>query len=143
MFALMEVSVALEARRRCIESFFTVFERLFAVRCSEHLSHGSTPAPNPLNLACYMWWDIIPFYGDPEGDAGRRELDETALAVMDKTLALDSLACRESALHGLGHWHARYPARVEAIIGEALSRAASWPPALATYARSARTGCVL
>jgi hypothetical protein len=113
MFALMDDSVALEARRRCIESFFTVFERLFAVRCSEHLSHRNAPDANPLNGACYMWWDIIPFFGDPE-DASRRELHEAALTVMARTLSLDSLACRQSALHGLGHWHARYPTRVEA-----------------------------
>lgn len=143
MFALMDASVALAERRRCIESFFTVFEQLFAPRCSEHLSHRNAPVTNPLNLACYMWWDIIPFYGDPEGDESRRELDETALGVMGKTLALDSLACRESALHGLGHWHSRYAAQVETIIDDAMRRAVGWPPDLATYARSARTGCVL
>jgi len=62
---------------------------------------------------------------------------------MDQTLALDSLACRESALHGLGHWHARYPQGVEQIIDDALGRAQAWPPDLLAYARIARTGCVL
>ena len=142
MFALTDASVALEARLGCLESFVTLFERLFAVRCSGHLSHRSPPGASPLNGACYMWWDIIPFFGNPD-DATHRDVDAMALSVMDRTLALDSLACRESALHGLGHWHARYPTRVEEIIDDALDRARAWPPELIAYAGMARTGCVL
>ena len=36
--------------------------RLFAPRCSAHLSHldrGEMIA-GPLNTLCYMWWDILP-----------------------------------------------------------------------------------
>jgi hypothetical protein len=89
-----------------------------------------------------MWWDIIPFFGAPD-DPSRQKLDEAALSVMQKTLSLDSLACRESALHGLGHWQHCYPERVGEIIDRALSGAKGWPRELTDYARDARRGCVL
>jgi hypothetical protein len=141
MFALTDLSSPLPARVRCVESFASLFEKLFAARCSNHLSHLSPPDPNPLNLACYMWWDVIPFFGAPE-DAARAQLDDAALAVMEAILSSDSLACRESALHGLGHWPTCYPERVGDIIGRALSRGGNWPPELVAYAGNARRGCV-
>jgi hypothetical protein len=62
---------------------------------------------------------------------------------MRRTLNLDSIACQEAALHGLGHW-ARYrsgdvAAVIDAFLGDGRSKRA----ALASYARSARCGCVL
>jgi hypothetical protein len=42
--------------------------------------------------------------------------DPDILQVMGSTLQLDSIACRESALHGLGHWQHQYPQRVGEII---------------------------
>ena len=42
--------------------------------------------------------------------------DPDILQVMESTLQLDSIACRESALHGLGHWQHQYPQRVGEII---------------------------
>ena len=141
MFALRDSSVSLESRIRCIESFAVLFAKLFASRCSEHLSHLPAPGANPLNLACYMWWDIIPFLGAP-GDASRAQLDETALLVLEQILSLDCLACRESALHGLGHWQHCYPERVREIIDRAMSHGTDWPMQLVAYARSARMGCV-
>jgi hypothetical protein len=35
---------------------------------------------------------------------------------MEHTLWLNSLACQESALHGLGHWQALYPEQVAGIV---------------------------
>jgi hypothetical protein len=89
-----------------------------------------------------MWWDIIPFFGAPD-DPSRQELDGAALSVMEETLSLDSLACRESALHGLGHWQHSYPERVGEIIGRAMNGPKGWPQELIVYARDARRGCVL
>jgi hypothetical protein len=59
MFALSELSVPLAQRLRCLSSFQSVFERVFAVRCSPHLSHCNEPGACPLNSACYMWWDLF------------------------------------------------------------------------------------
>jgi len=62
---------------------------------------------------------------------------------MTNALALDSIACQESALHGLGHWHGAYPDEVEAIVDRFLAAHPTSRPELLTYARSARSGCVL
>ena len=115
MFALMDESVPWSARQRCIASIHQLFEQCFARRCSSHLSHLDELGANPLNLVCYMWWDLIPISGQP-GETARRELDDAILRVMESTLQLDSLPCRESALHGLGHWQPAYPERVGEII---------------------------
>jgi hypothetical protein len=40
-------------------------------------------------------------------------LDVELLAVMKEILTLDSLACQESALHGLSHWRHHYSRFVE------------------------------
>ena len=69
--------------------------------------------------------------------------DEVVLTVMERTLRLDSEACREGALHGLGHWCRRHPERVPAIVDAWLAESPSISPELHSYALSARTGCVL
>jgi hypothetical protein len=60
MFALVEPGVPLAARLRAIRSFLPLFEQVMAIRCSPHLSHLDEQPANPLNGACYMWWDIPP-----------------------------------------------------------------------------------
>jgi hypothetical protein len=142
MFALTDASAPLQARIRCVKSFTSLFEALFAARCSSDLIHLRPTEFNPLNLACYMWWDIVPFSGAPN-DPKRAELDTAALSVMEEILSIESLPCRESALHGLGHWQPCYPQQVGDIIDRALDRSNAWPATLKTYALSARSGCVL
>lgn len=141
MFALLDEQVELEARVRCVRAIGALFARLFAPRCSPHLSHLDEPGANPLNVSCYMWWDLIPFLGRPD-DPSRREIDDACLGVMERTLDLDSIACRESALHGLGHWHGGYPRRVESAIDAFLTAHPDLRPELVRYAQSARSGCV-
>ncbi len=143
-------------RARAIASISGVFETLFAERCTPHLSHTfRTHAEQPadlgaLNSACYMWWDIFPTWGRPD-DAVCTDRDAALLDVMARTLTLDSPACRESALHGLGHWHLNYPSETERLIDRFLAfegvpgagpGGAELDPALEAYALAARTGCV-
>jgi hypothetical protein len=142
MFALMDASVSWTARKRCIRSFQSLYEDCFAKRCSPHLSHLDEPGAGPLNSVCYMWWDIIPVAGQPD-DPARNSMDQTILQVMASTLGLDSIACRESALHGLGHWHLQYPRQVEEIIQDFLQHNKVLPENLQKYALSALGGCVL
>ena len=142
MCALADASVPLADRVRCVRSFVPVFENLLAVRCTPHLSHLDEPGAGPLNLAGYMWWDIIPF-GVAPTDASGRELGEAALGAMADILTIDRVACQESALHGLGHWQRRWPTEVARIIDEFLARNANARAELLAYARSARGGCVL
>lgn len=142
MFALMDKSVPWTARQRCIRSIQTLFAQCFAKRCSPHLSHIDEPGASPLNLACYMWWDLVPI-GGQVGDPERAVFDQEILTVMESTLQLDSLACQEGALHGLGHWHLHYPQQVEEIVDVFLKKNESMRDELRSYAKSAYKGCVL
>lgn len=141
MFALMNESIPWTARQRCIRSFHQLYEQCFARRCSPHLSHVDEPGANPLNMVCYMWWDINPLYAKPD-DPTRRDLADAVLQVMESTLQLDSIACRESALHGLGHWQHAYPERVGAIIDRFSMTRPVLPEKLQSYMRAAYTGYV-
>ncbi|SRR5712692_815913 len=133
-------------RKHCISSMFSLFERFFAPRCSSHLSHldtmeTDTSNVSPLNMICYMWWDILPIYGKP-GELDHREIDAACLEVMRLTLDLDSDACRESALHGLGHWEYIYPIEVKTIINAWLARNPLLTGEVKAYAHAARRGRV-
>jgi hypothetical protein len=136
-----------------------------------YLDRGPEP-PAPLNSSCYMWWDLFPTWGGdaaperasswgtsqrarrkleragghpagPRSDETLRTVDEAILAVLERTLRIDSEACREGALHGLGHWSRRYPERSAAIVDAWLGTAPPISPELRRYAESARAGCVL
>ena len=84
----------------------------------------------------------MPVYGGPVL-ADRQALHLAALETMAKILEFDSLACQESALHGLGHWHRIFPQQIESLIDEFLLLHSGARPQLLTYARAARGGCVL
>jgi len=142
MFALMDESVSWPERQRCISSIHQLYEQCFAKRCSSHLSHVDEPGANPLNLVCYMWWDLMPISGMPDNPT-HREMDEAILQVMDSTLQLDSIPCRESALHGLGHWQPQYPERVGKIIDKFSMSQPELPAKLRAYMINAYTGYVL
>ena len=57
---LSAIEVPVEARVRCVEAIGKLFDRLFAPRCTPHLSHLSEVAAGTLNCVCYMWWDEFP-----------------------------------------------------------------------------------
>ena len=142
MFTLLEPEVAWPERRAGLCAIISLFAQLFTKRCSLHLSHLDECGANPLNSVCYMWWDLFPTWGHPESPT-ETLVDAELLVVMQSVLALDNLACQESALHGLGHWHLRYPAVVEETIDVFLERQPRLDPRLRQYAFSARRGCVL
>ena len=142
MFALLDESLPWSARERCVDSIERLYEQCFAKRCSPHLSHLDEPGANPLNAVCYMWWDIIPIAGKPD-DPARRQLDQAILKVMESTLQLDSIACHESALHGLGHWQMYYPDRVRKIIDSFSLSHPQLLEKLQAYMKVAYVGCVL
>lgn len=142
MFSLVNESAPWAARQRCIYSFHQLYEQCFAKRCTPHLSHIDEPGASPLNLVCYMWWDIIPLTSHPK-DPKWKEFDQAILQVMESTLLLDSIPCRESALHGLGHWQHQYPERVGEIIDTFSMRFQDLPEKLETYMKNAYVGYVL
>jgi len=142
MFALTDASVPWPERRNCIRSIYTLYEQCFAKRCTPHLSHLDESGAGPLNSICYMWWDIIPIFGQPK-EPTRTEMDREILQVLESALKLDSIACQESALHGLGHWQLYYPHQVREIIKSFLQRNNAIREDLRLYAMSASSGHVL
>src|SRR5260221_3862684 len=58
MAFLLDPEIPASVRLRALRSFIPLFEQVMAVRCSPHLSHLDERGVNPLNSACYMWWDI-------------------------------------------------------------------------------------
>ena len=142
MFCLDDPTVPLPARLRCVRACESLFRKLLLPRCSPHLSHRDEPGTAPLNAVCYMWWDKMPVYGGPVPQ-DREALHRAALDTMAAILKFDSVACQESALHGLGHWRSVFPAEIESLIDVFLRLNPEARPELRTYARSARCGCVL
>ncbi|NDY42992.1 hypothetical protein G3N55_09080 [Dissulfurirhabdus thermomarina] len=130
--------VAAEEKIRCAEAMYGLFERLFAIHCSDILAHRIGPRCNPMNDICYMWWELVD-KARPEPPADPA-VDHACLAVMAKALELPSLACLESALHGLGHWRGRFPAEVDAILDDFLLHRPNLDPPLLHYAAAAREG---
>jgi hypothetical protein len=135
--------VAWPVRQRAWRSIVPLFREVMARRCTPALSHLDEPGASPLNLACYMWWDLMPVAPAPtSSDTSRRLLDDELLAVMTALLKIPHDACRESALHGLGHW-ALSEKRAVPAIDTFLARSADLRPDLLAYAKAARSGCIL
>lgn len=141
MYSLVAPEVPISLRLRALRSFVLLFEQVMARRCSPHLSHLDESGANPLNSACYMWWDILPIHGCPEEPA-RAEFDGEVLAVLRRLLSIPHDACRESALHGIGKWSIYYP-QVAEIVEEFLARTPNLRPELISYAERAKVGNVL
>lgn len=141
MYCLVEPEPPLALRLRALRSFVPLFQQVMVTRCSPHLSHLDEPGANPLNSACYMWWDILPIHGCPEQSV-RAEFDAEVLAVLRQLLRIPHDACRESALHGISEWSIYYP-QVCGIVDEFLSITPGLRPELVSYARRARIGNVL
>jgi len=117
------------------------FEELLAPKCAPILGSLATEMPPPINGVTYMWWESFPGFANPE-DPQRALVDEAELAALERILALDSPACQEAALHGLGHWVRKEP-RCAAVIDRYLNSGRAAMPELTQYAEAARCGCVL
>jgi hypothetical protein len=169
MTTIADADLPLADRQRCVRSFESLYRLLFAAHCDDRLSHGVSETSNPLNTVCYMWWDLLP-YGDfvrlvddegRDGDwrdledldslhekvddaelASLRPIHETMLDTMSRILQHDHIACREGALHGLGHFHEHYPVEVEKIIRTFLQESHVPDSVLRAYAEAAAKGAV-
>ena len=145
MFALQDPSVPGDERCRCVRSFYQLFSKIFASRCETttvRTQKGDSAPYNQLKHVCFMWWDVIPVSGHMPA-SNQREFDQTVLSVMEEILALPSLACQRSALHGLGHWCLLwYPEQAQQIIDDYLRRNPNIPTALKEYAKDAWAGYV-
>lgn len=137
---LGHASVTPAQRLELAEKIDRLWSQLFAARCPPALGHLSEDG-GPLGMVCYMFWDN--FFGIEVADpAERHALDAAFIEAMGRILAIPHPACQESALHGLGHWGGRAPARSAALIDAYLEGRRAARPELVTYARAARGGCV-
>lgn len=128
-------------RERGLRSVGIFFERFFAIGPSRGLGHRSREAV-PIDTVCYMWWDNFPTYGGPD-DVSTPEENALLLGLMQRILEVPSPRCRESALHGLGHWQTYHPEAVGVMINGFLARHPEIDDDLRHYAWQAREGAVL
>jgi hypothetical protein len=141
MHSIVEPSVPLPIALRALWSFVPLLEQVMAVRCSPQLSHLDEQPANPLNSACYMWWDILPIHGEPD-QPQRAEFDAEVLEVLPRLLSIPHDACRESALHGISEWQVYYPDS-QTVVDEWLAQIPGLRPELVSYAKLAKVGNVL
>jgi hypothetical protein len=130
-------SANLEAAINAIEALYV---DLFTCRCSPTLSHLNEVG-NPVNAICYMLWDVTVlgyWEGRPDREAGQTCIAE----LMRRVLSIEHDACRESALHGLGHLAHYRSDLVEPIVGEFLRSSGALRPELRHYAECAALGRV-
>lgn len=135
--------IPVEMQQRWVRAIFPLYRDLFARICSPHLGHLNEGPANPLNSACYMFWDMDCL----EGAAmyrGSEHLVGPIFEVLEKILTLPSIACQESALHGLAHLAPYHQKRVARIVDAYLAAPplAGIPGKLHRYAESARIGAV-
>jgi hypothetical protein len=141
MLCLTDASVAWPLRRRVLRSFLPLFRDVMAARCTASLSHRSESG-SALNSACYMWWDLLPLEGSWYAGRPPDPIHAEALLVLAELLQIPHDACRESALHGLGHL-ALFRPEAAAIVDAFIERSTDLRPELLAYAEQARTGCIL
>ena len=88
-----------------------------------------------------MFWDLCRF-SNLENMLGGKETRDAVLNVLERTLTIEHIACREGALHGLGHIANSCPENVCEIIDRFLSKN-KLDDKLLAYALKAREGKVL
>ncbi|MGB2925072.1 MAG: hypothetical protein WBB82_07210 [Limnothrix sp.] len=126
-----------QTRLNFMAAIRTLFRDLYDPHCAPVLGHLDEQPATPLNLSCYMWWDVLPI---PINEASPHEnLAIASLATMDYCLHLNNLACKESALHGLGHFQSAFPEAVAKIIKDGDRHI---PEKLQPYAQQASIGCI-
>ncbi|MEO6256021.1 MAG: hypothetical protein ABIO69_04360 [Sphingomicrobium sp.] len=138
-------SVPATERAALWDAVFRLFRDVLRPRALPVLGHLSEHGcSDPLTMRTYMWWEGFPATSTP-GDPDQAMLVAAEMRCLENVLGLDSVACAEAALHGLGHWAGDPtggPLAV-AIIDAFLASARSARPELLAYARAARSGCIL
>lgn len=142
--AARQPHVPIDLQLRWVAAIGDLYEKLFAAVCSEHLSHLDERPAHPLNAPVYMFWDLDVIEGAAifPDEQKSHHLIEPIFRVLERALSLPSIACQESALHGLGHLVHYHPGRAEPIIKRFLDRSSGLRPELLKYASCALVGGV-
>ncbi|MBI3760232.1 MAG: hypothetical protein HY269_10845 [Deltaproteobacteria bacterium] len=130
------------AVKRALTAMPTLFKDVFMQYCSYPAECSSDANDNPLNLTCYMWFDIIGLDCCELNEIPDERI-RWALEALKAVLELPHIACQKSALHGLGHIAGYRPAIVKPIIAEFIGRSPKIPSNLQTYAERAAEGQVI
>ncbi|RYG32951.1 hypothetical protein EON81_19415 [bacterium] len=141
MFVWREEKIPWPERRRGLDAMIPLYIKLLAPVYGDDRGWGqSSPSERP-TFACYMWWENIPLYGGLE-HPDRDRINDAVLHVFEEVLKMDSEACLESVIHGLGHWFLYLPERTTPLILRFLERT-DISPGLRRYATNALTGEIL
>jgi GTP-binding protein len=105
---LVDARIDLGLRTRCVRSIENLSRELFAPRCSDNIRRNDA---SPLDQTCCMLWDLVVTDANAAElnlDGTHRivrnpEIDKEFLDTLARILAIPSVACQQSALHGLGH----------------------------------------
>lgn len=132
--------VELSARVSCIRATPTFFEAYVARHCLQEGPGSGADDEDDLAGACFMWWDLwLHGLDHVRADEGHVLVDAT-LEALSAIAAIPSVACIESALHGLNHVHEKAPEATEAVIDSLLGKSGGWAAKLVEYAHEARRG---
>jgi len=129
-----------EKRVNLYQSLFTYYENVFQKYCTHFYGHQDwgPEKPNPLNSSCYMFWDMdtkeCPAY---KGDV---LLTNEIFNLLERILDIESPACQESALHGLGHLIDDHKERATSIIERYLKNEKPKTKDLEKYAKECVIG---
>ncbi|MEQ1822776.1 MAG: hypothetical protein ABL949_09710 [Fimbriimonadaceae bacterium] len=133
-----------ELRNRAWRALSPLCGELFAPNVSDSLSHRNESAKGTARLdgACYMWWDVSPFY---PGNRSMTPVDSAFfVSICRECLASPKAAIQESAIHGLGHAVGISEPLIEArtALDDYIREANFARPELLQYAKRARKGRV-
>jgi hypothetical protein len=139
--------VPADAQLDLYASVATLYTQLYDKRCGYNGKEPDTDLSGTVRLdtAVYMIWDMDGGIDTPLmfPDKKRLHLLEPGFALLRTILTTcRTAACRQSALHALGHLAPYQPARVHPIIDAFLKSRSPAPPWLRDYARQAREGLV-
>ena len=129
-------------RSEFMNSVKELYANGFAQFCSRHFGHldRGPERSRPLNSSCYMLWDMDGI--ECPAINGDTMMLAASLDVLSFALQLDSWACQESALHGLGHLAMKFSIQTTPLIESYLTQC-DLPTELKSYAENSRLGCVL
>jgi hypothetical protein len=119
---LWDADIPQNLRVECIEAMPVMFREFL----TDH----------PLDTACFMWWDMLRYFGESPDPA----IVSTMSLALDEVLRLPARHCQLSALHGLGHL--KHESK-EGVIRSYLAASLNIDDELRKYAEHAIAGTVL
>jgi hypothetical protein len=136
-YSLFSEKIGDDLRTLILQRLHACFSSIFEYRCeSVRICDVAANSASKWNSLCFMWWRVLPRHGIPYNER-LASADRLILDILGEVILLDNLACKESALRGLGLWHIAYPGEVEKLIED---RSDSIPDALRKYAAQASAG---